>query len=275
MLGTHTARSRARTGQRMGTKMIQKRKSVFRLAALMGLMSVCINLSILRADNNLSLRLATNNVVQMDFTNTDYIEGSQFTINARGGVVLGTYENGDRANASGMELYQYLVNDSTLNVVLLAPFHAPLASGAGVLGKIHFTVQGGISTDSVRMFVSNAKFSDDNANLVQVSVGQVTWNLHTNDGAKEFVLEQNFPNPFNPATTISYSLRKPAQVNLNVFDITGREVRSLVHRYQSEGTYAVQWSAEGRQGPALASGVYIVCLQVGTQVATRKMIYAK
>ncbi len=230
---------------------------------------------VLLADNNLNLRLVSKNIVEMSLSNTDGIEGSQFSIVARGGIILSAYESGDRATASGFSTYQFLVNDSTLNVVLLAPFQSPLSPGSGVIGKIHLTIPSENSSDSVSVSVCDAKFADAQANLVEVSVGQLTWDPHTRNNDKGFALDQNFPNPFNPATTISYTLTKPDHVLLTVFDVTGRIVRSLVDQYQSKGKYSIAWSAGGGNATGLASGVYFARLQVGPHMATRKMIYAK
>lgn len=76
-----------------------------------------------------------------------------------------------------------------------------------------------------------------------------------------YELLQNYPNPFNPQTNITYTLPKPCQVRLTVFDVLGREVATLVHEHQPAGSYGVQFSAKGGSayggdGSSLASGVY-------------------
>jgi hypothetical protein len=83
-----------------------------------------------------------------------------------------------------------------------------------------------------------------------------------------FTLTQNFPNPFNPTTRIVYSLASPGFVTLKVYDILGREVRTLVHEFQKSDWYSIRFDARG-----LASGVYFYRLQVGNNVVkTRKML---
>ncbi len=81
------------------------------------------------------------------------------------------------------------------------------------------------------------------------------------------VLHQNYPNPFNPATTIEYQLGAYGRVKLNVFDVTGRRVKTLVDRTLPPGHYSVQFDAGG-----LPSGTYLYQLRVGTQVASRRMV---
>jgi len=95
---------------------------------------------------------------------------------------------------------------------------------------------------------------------------------------KSFALEQNSPNPFNPATTISYSVpegQSSVHVRLDVFDIRGRLVRTLVNESREAGTYHVLWDGSGSNGRHLASGVYLYRIQAGQFVKTRKMVLLK
>ena len=86
----------------------------------------------------------------------------------------------------------------------------------------------------------------------------------------QIALEANYPNPFNPVTTIEYSLTATEQVQLNVFDLTGRLVARLVDGIQPTGTYQVNFDAQD-----LASGVYIYRLTSSSKTLTRKMILLK
>ncbi len=85
-----------------------------------------------------------------------------------------------------------------------------------------------------------------------------------------FELAQNFPNPFNPSTSIRYSVPHSSQVTLDVLDILGREIRTLVDEVQSPGQYTVTF--DGRD---LASGVYFYRLTSGTFSATKKFVMVK
>jgi endonuclease/exonuclease/phosphatase family metal-dependent hydrolase/uncharacterized protein YdeI (BOF family) len=85
-----------------------------------------------------------------------------------------------------------------------------------------------------------------------------------------FALEQNYPNPFNPTTTISYALASPSEVKLEVFDVLGRTVATLVNSRQAAGTYSVNFNAS-----RLSSGIYFYRLQAGAFVATKKMLLVK
>jgi hypothetical protein len=85
-------------------------------------------------------------------------------------------------------------------------------------------------------------------------------------GADGFRLHQNVPNPFNPITTIEYTLPGGARVRLAVFDVRGREVAVLVDGHQPKGTHRVTWNAAG-----LPSGIYFCRITAGAFTATRKM----
>ncbi len=87
---------------------------------------------------------------------------------------------------------------------------------------------------------------------------------------KEFALRQNFPNPFNPTTKIKYEIKNNSQVNLTVYDLTGKEVATLVNSFQSAGIHEVNFDAAN-----LPSGIYIYKLNAGSFSEMRKMALVK
>jgi N-acetylneuraminic acid mutarotase len=90
------------------------------------------------------------------------------------------------------------------------------------------------------------------------------------DVPKTFLLEQNYPNPFNPSTTIRYQLPVASEVKLEVYDVLGKKVATLVSERQAAGYYQYVWNADG-----LTSGVYFYRLQAGGFVETKKMMLVK
>jgi len=88
---------------------------------------------------------------------------------------------------------------------------------------------------------------------------------------RQFLLAQNYPNPFNPSTNISYDVARPSHVQLAVYDLSGKLVRTLVDQAQSAGMHSVMFRADG-----LASGTYIYTMRVdGAVVQTRTMSLVK
>jgi hypothetical protein len=90
------------------------------------------------------------------------------------------------------------------------------------------------------------------------------------DEPGSFVLRQNYPDPFNPATTIEYEIPTTSRVRLLVYDLLGREVATLVDNVQPGGSHAVHYDASG-----LASGIYFYRLVADQFVQTRKMVVSK
>ncbi len=87
---------------------------------------------------------------------------------------------------------------------------------------------------------------------------------------KVFKLKQNYPNPFNPSTTIDYTLSKSGRVTLEVYNLLGQRVRTLVNAKQTAGHHQVKFD-----GSDLTSGVYLYKLTTGSSVETKKMILMK
>lgn len=91
----------------------------------------------------------------------------------------------------------------------------------------------------------------------------------------DFQLQQSYPNPFNPRTTIEYSLLKRGIVSLKIFDVLGKEVISLINEMQERGVHHVQWDGRNSEGQSMASGIYYYQLQMNGTAETRKLVYLK
>ncbi len=91
-----------------------------------------------------------------------------------------------------------------------------------------------------------------------------------NIAPRSFNLEQNYPNPFNPTTTIVYTIPHSRFVSLKVYDILGREVKTLVNQEELPGTYKVQFNGNG-----IASGVYFYRIEAGEFISTKKFVLLK
>ncbi|MBI2504689.1 MAG: T9SS type A sorting domain-containing protein, partial [Candidatus Latescibacteria bacterium] len=85
----------------------------------------------------------------------------------------------------------------------------------------------------------------------------------------------NYPNPFNPSTTVPYVLAEAGQVRLSVYNVLGQQIRVLVDQLQIPGAYTVSWDGMDAAGLQAAGGVYFYRLEAGDQVQVRKMLFAK
>jgi hypothetical protein len=106
------------------------------------------------------------------------------------------------------------------------------------------------------------------------SVGTTT-GTGDRDVPKHHMLYQNVPNPFNPATTISFELREAAEIMLAVYDPSGHLVRVLESGSFEAQRYDVEWDGTDVSGQPVASGVYFYRLRAGSEVLTRKAVLLK
>lgn len=90
-----------------------------------------------------------------------------------------------------------------------------------------------------------------------------------------FMVFNNYPNPFNPTTTISYVLSNNAWVNISIYDMLGRRVKTLINRKQSTGFKTVEWNATNDAGDFVSSGVYLYVIQSGKLRHSGKMVLLK
>lgn len=95
------------------------------------------------------------------------------------------------------------------------------------------------------------------------------------DTAPVFAIDGNFPNPFNPRTSVKFVLGGTGHTTLDIFDVTGRKVCSLVDQTLDAGLHTIPWSGVDDAGRNLASGTYLAKLCSGDQVATHKLVLAK
>lgn len=90
---------------------------------------------------------------------------------------------------------------------------------------------------------------------------------------EKFALRPNYPNPFNPSTTINYELAENENINLEIYDILGNHVRTLVKRHQQAGSYSIKWDGRDELSQIVASGVYVYRIRAGNFTQSRKMLF--
>ena len=91
----------------------------------------------------------------------------------------------------------------------------------------------------------------------------------------EFALGQNYPNPFNPTTKIQYALANDVFVNISIYDLMGRSIKSLINIEQAAGFYEINWNATNNKGELVPAGMYFYMIQAGAFKSTKKMVLLK
>jgi hypothetical protein len=117
---------------------------------------------------------------------------------------------------------------------------------------------------------------DEESYIVPVSLSVTTMgSIDEGIFPTEFALHQNFPNPFNPLTSIRYDLPENEYVTVMIYDMLGRQVRQLVDSFQEAGFKSIVWDATNDYGSPAAAGVYLYKIQAGDFMQTRKMVLLK
>ena len=111
----------------------------------------------------------------------------------------------------------------------------------------------------------------DYSETVEIAVLAIDGNLIP----EVFALHQNYPNPFNPTTTLRYDLPEDANVNIMIYDLMGREVRSLINTDQTVGFKSVTWDATNDFGQPVSAGMYLYRISAGSFHSVKKMVLLK
>jgi hypothetical protein len=90
-----------------------------------------------------------------------------------------------------------------------------------------------------------------------------------------YSLNQNYPNPFNPSTTLAYSLKEAGRVTINIYNVLGQNVKTLVDEYQDAGEYTKIWNGDDDSGNDVSSGVYFYRIKAGDFSDIKKMVLMK
>jgi len=128
---------------------------------------------------------------------------------------------------------------------------------------------GGTPTGPVVVIAPGGKGNgDDQGEEVQGATGKVTV-------PNSFALDQNYPNPFNPTTEISFSIGEASHVSLEIYNVLGEKVTTLLNDYMAVGQHTVTWNSVNDNGQAVSSGIYYYRLSAGSFSATKKMLLIK
>jgi len=99
--------------------------------------------------------------------------------------------------------------------------------------------------------------------------------LNKNILSDEFIVNDNYPNPFNPVTSITYQIPFDADVNITIYDMNGRVIKTLLDGKQSAGHKSILWNAKDNKNELVSAGIYLYTIKAGNYRKTRKMVLIK
>ncbi|MBN1558739.1 T9SS type A sorting domain-containing protein [candidate division KSB1 bacterium] len=152
------------------------------------------------------------------------------------------------------------------------------AIAEGTLATLRFTVNEGFDQNVTVVKLNHLRWNENNVlkNVAQSTISITTdIDQQKNQHPTKFELGQNYPNPFNPTTKIRYGISRSVHVIITIYDISGREIITLVDEQQATGWYSVQWDGLDNNGQSVSTGVYLVQLRAGDFVATNKILLMK
>ncbi|TSA31832.1 MAG: T9SS C-terminal target domain-containing protein [Porphyromonadaceae bacterium] len=143
-----------------------------------------------------------------------------------------------------------------------------------------FVLNSSVATQYIRLYATKLSADSYGNYYCQIAEMNIATNItsveiESSGLPDELGLLQNFPNPFNASTTVTYAIPEESNVSLIVYDIFGRQVAGLVKEVQSKGTFKVVWNGINDKGKSLASGYYLYTLSVDGRNFTRKMLIVK
>ena len=100
-------------------------------------------------------------------------------------------------------------------------------------------------------------------------------NIKNNKIIPDFMLYIKITNPFNPTTQIRYDLPEDALVKIAIYDVMGRNIKTLMNESQTAGYYSIRWDAKNDMGEGISAGMYIYTIQAGEFRSSKKMVLLK
>ena len=228
-------------------------------------------------ENSLTLESAT--VIQLnegeivDNINFDFISSEFMGFNGQAGnIVMGEVTSDNDTNMEGTIISVVDVEGNVLSEQTVGQDQSFTITG--LAQNEDYTLKA--SHDEYGMieksFSSNSMVHIEN---VEFNLGALSSDEENLGFPTAFSVNQNFPNPFNPVTTLEYSIPENMVVQVTIYDNMGRLVKNLFNASQRAGTNRIQWNATDNMNQPVPTGMYIYRIQAGNQVETNKMIYLK
>ena len=155
----------------------------------------------------------------------------------------------------------------------------PSGSGEIIILDIYANTD---SEENITVISNDIFASDSLGSLVCIVLHESSYSINLDVSTnyelflpESFFLQQNFPNPFNPFTTLQYNLPENSMVNVTVYDMLGRHVKTLVNQDQVAGYKSVVWDATNDYGKPVSAGIYLYQIHVDNYIQTKKMVLLK
>lgn len=159
-----------------------------------------------------------------------------------------------------------IIKSCRVKLILLFLFALFIVSSAKAQTTTLNVYEKGVLSHSIPITdIQKLTFSD----LTHISNSRITKIINT------FILFQNYPNPFNPSTIIKYQIPSSGRVSIQIFDISGRLIRSINQEMKNAGTYQVVWEGKNNESQTVASGVYFYMVKFNNSIMTKKMLFIK
>ena len=214
-------------------------------------------------------RVGEEMAIAVDLVDFAEVKGYGFTVNYDAETLEFVKLTSESSLLGETELAQPRIISKTEGSVSVAAYGQTVDKGDLEMSLIFRSTA---EIEDGRLYFSEGELRDGNFAVNQVArLGEVQ--IQTRPEA--FALANNYPNPFNPETTIKYALPDPVDVRLEIYNMLGQQVRTLVAEPQNAGRYTVKWDATNESGHSLSTGIYFYRLVAGEFHKVEKMLLLK
>ncbi len=220
-------------------------------------------------------------------TAPDTISGRDFALEV-GGSISGHVYSIEKGPLSGCDVGAYESSTYLQYLWFGAKGDTTIADGSYKIGGLRTGDYYVVAMTECDMMWYNDQPTPEQADLVHVTMPDERSGIdfylpsavedeadQTNSRPTEFELSQNYPNPFNPGTEIEYTLHKPTYVTLQIYNLLGQKVKTLVNEYQPFGSHHIVWDGKNERGKIASSGIYFYRLEVNGVSQTKRMVLLK